>query len=143
MAATQAKGGFGTKFYRDDGTGTFVAIAEVGDISGPERSQILEDATHMESPSGWAEKIAVGVKEGGDITFQAAFLQDDASQAALRSDVGSTTKRNYRIVFPSGNKRLSFAGFVQRIGATYPVKGKMVTDFTISVTGPITEEAHP
>ncbi len=143
MAATQAKGGFGTKLYRDDGTGTFVAIAEVLDVNGPELTQVIEDATHMESPSGWGEKIAVGLREAGDITFQVHMLQDDVTQGTLYSDLNSSAKQNFRLVYPSGTKRLAFSGFVQRIGHSYPVKGKMVNDVTISITGPVVKEANP
>lgn len=141
--ATQAKGGFGAKLYRDDGTGTFVAVAEVLDINGPEFSQIIEDATNMDSPNGWGEKIAVGLREAGDVTFQMHMLQDDASQGNLYSDLGSSTKRNFRIVYPSTTKRLAFSGFVQRIGHSYPVKGKLVNDVTISITGQVVKEANP
>ena len=143
MPATQAKGGFGAKLFRDDGTGTFVAVAEVLDISGPELTQIIEDATNMDSPDGWGEKIAVGLRESGDVTFPMHMLQDDATQNALYSDLGASTKRNFRLVYPSATKRLSFAGFVQRIGHGYPVKGKLVNDVTISVTGKVTKEANP
>ena len=143
MTATQAKGGFGAKLYRDDGTGTFVAVAEVLDINGPELSQIIEDATTMDSPNGWGEKIAVGVREAGDVTFQMHMIQDDTTQNSLYSDLGSSTKRNFRLVFPSGTKRLAFSGFVQRIGQSYPVKGKLVNDCTVSITGQVVKEANP
>lgn len=143
MPATQAKGAFGTKLYRDDGTGTFVAVAEVMDINGPAVSQIIEDATNMDSPNGWGEKIAVGLREAGDITFQMNLLQDDTSQNALLTDLGASTKRNFRLVLAGGTKRWAFAGFVASIGQSYPVKGKMVNDVTITVTGQTVKEAHP
>lgn len=141
--ATQAKGGFGTKLYRDDGTGTFVAVAEALDFSGPEASQIIEDATNMDSPNGWGEKIAVGLRESGNLTFQMHLLESDSTQASLWSDLGSSTKRNWRLVHPSGTKRVAFSGFVSRIGRSYPVKGKMVHDVELSVTGQLVSEANP
>lgn len=141
--ATQARGGFGTKLYRDDGSGTFAAVAEVMDINGPEVSHVIEDATNMDSPNGWAEKIAVGVKEAGDVSFQMNLLQDDSTQNALLADVGSGTKRNFRIVLAGGTKRWAFAGFVAKIGQSYPMRGKMVNDVTITITGQPVKEAHP
>lgn len=143
MPATQAKGGYGAKVWRDDGTGTFAVVAEVLDITGPEASQLIEDATNMDSPNGWGEKIAIGLREAGDVTFQMHLLQDDASQNALWSDLGSSQKRNFRIVLPSGTKRVAFAGFVSKIGQSFPVKGKMVRDVALSVTGQVVIEAHP
>lgn len=142
MPATQAKGGFGTKVYRDDGTGVFTAVAEVLDVNGPEVSQIIEDATSNDSPNGWGEKIAVGLREAGDVTFQMHLLQDDTSQNALWTDLGSSAKRNFRIVLPSATKRIAFSAFVAKIGNAYPLKGKMVRDVALSVTGQAVLEAH-
>lgn len=139
---SQAKGGFKTKLYREDPTGTWQQVSEILDVTGPAVSQVLEDATHMDSADGYAEKIAVGLREVGDVTFQMHFLQDDASQAGLRADLNASTLRNYRIVFPPATKRIAFDGFVANIGAAFPVRGKMVRDVTISITGKPLEEAH-
>lgn len=141
--ATQARGGFGTKLYRDNGSGTFTAIAEIGDINGPELTQIMEDATNMDSPNGWGEKIAVGLREAGDVSFQMHLLQDDSTQNALLSDLGASTLSNFRIVLAGGTKRWSFSGYVTKIGQSYPLKGKMMNDVTIAITGRPVKEAHP
>lgn len=141
--ATQARGGFGTKLYRDNGSGTFTAIAEIGDINGPELTQIMEDATNMDSPNGWGEKIAVGLREAGDVSFQMHLLQDDSTQNALLSDLGASTLSNFRIVLAGGTKRWAFSGYVTKIGQSYPLKGKMMNDVTIAITGRPVKEAHP
>lgn len=145
MPATRAKGGFKTLIYRGDGaspTEGFSPVAEILDIGGPEASQATEDATNMDS-DGWEEKIAIGLKAAGDISFQMHLLQDDASQNGLWQDLNSSTRRNYRIVFPSQTKRLSVTGFIAKINHSFPVKGKMVHDVTITLTGPIIREVHP
>lgn len=140
---SQAKGGFKTKLYRDsDGAGTFQQVSEILDVTGPGISQVLEDATHMDSADGFSEKIAVGLREAGDVTFQMHNLQDDASQNGLLADLNSSTLRNYRLVFSSGTKRISFSGFVASISPSYPLRGKMVQDVVISVTGKPVKEAH-
>ncbi len=143
MPPTQARGGFGTKLFIDDGAGTFVAVAEALDVNGPALTLALDDATNMESPNGWEEKIANGIKAAGDVTFQCHMLQDDASQNNLYTALNSGAKRNMRLVYPSGTKRLSFAGFVANIGHSYPVKGKTVNDVTVSITGQVVKETHP
>lgn len=139
----QAKGGFKTKLYRDsDGAGTWQQVSEILDVTGPSVSQVIEDATHMDSADGYAEKIAVGLREAGDVSFQMHLLQDDASQSGMLADLNASTSRSYRLVLPSGTKRWSFTGFVQSIGASYPVRGKMVNDVVITITGKPVKEAH-
>lgn len=138
MAVTKARGGFGTIIQRGGGetpTEIFTPISEVLDIDGPEQKLMTEDATNMESPNGWVEKISLGVKEAGNVTFQMHFLPDDTTHALLRSDLNLGTKRNFRIVVAGATKRWEFAGFVETIGASHPVKGKMVRPVSIVITG--------
>lgn len=139
---SQAKGGFKTKLYREDPSGTWQQVSEILDVNGPAISQVIEDATHMDSADGFSEKIAVGLREAGDVTFQMHLLQDDASQGGLRADLNASTSRAYRLVFSSATKRISFTGFVASIGNSFPVRGKMVQDVTISITGKPVFEAH-
>lgn len=134
---TGARSGFGSKFKRDDGTGTFVEIAECLDFDGPNVSQITLDATNQDSP-GWGEKIVAGIREVGDITFQMHVLQGSTSQNLLWADLGSTTARAYRLYHPNGVNYIGFSGFVTAIGRTQPVKDKMMFSVTVSVTGALT-----
>lgn len=135
MARTSAKGGFGTKFQRSlDGT-TFTDVAEIGDVNGPAVTKVTDDATHMQSDDGYAETIAVGLHETGDVTFSMALLDTDTSQNALRSDNQTGTEPPYyRIRFPSG-KMITFRGFVTNIGNAFPLRGKMMHDVTVKPTG--------
>jgi len=143
MAKTNAKTGFGTKVFRGDGATpeVFVAIAEIGDVSGPEKRLQTEDATHMESPNGYVEKIAT-IREAGDVTFDAHLIEGDTTHSPLFEDLDSGTVRNFRLVFPSGTTRISFSAFVTAIGPSFPVKGKMVRSITLSVTGKPVEEPN-
>lgn len=136
MAATSARSGFGTLFQIGDGAGpeVFTTIAEVRDISGPAIRQMVEDATHMESPDGYAEKVPT-IREAGDVTFQMHLVAGNATQDLLRADLNAGTKRNFRIVVGGATKRWAFTGYVTEVGSSHPVKGVMVNDVTISLTG--------
>ena len=136
MAVTKARSGFGTLFQRGDGATpeVFTTIAEVMDVEGPEKKVNFDDATHMESPDQYAEFIPT-MKESGSVTFNVSFLPDDGTHASLNTDLEAMTKRNFRIVLPSATKRWEFTGFVEILGASHPVKGKMVRAVSIKVTG--------
>jgi hypothetical protein len=144
MAATRAKTGFGTRIYRGDGaspTETFVAIAEIGDVSGPELRLQTEDATHMESPNGYVEKIPT-IREAGDVTFDMHLIEGEITQSPLFDDLNESALRNFRLVFPSGGTRIAFKAYVTSIGPSFPVKGKMVRSVTLSITGKPVEEPN-
>lgn len=135
MARTSAKGGFGTKIQRSNDGTTFTDIAEIQDVDGPAISKVTDDATHMQSDDGYAEKIAVGLHEAGDVTFAMNLLDGDNSQNLLRQDnQAGTTPPYYRILMTSG-KKIDFRGFVTNISNSFPMRGKLVHNVTISVTG--------
>ncbi len=137
MAATLARSGFGTLLQRGDGatpTEGFTTIPEVGDINGPAKSLLMVDATHMESPNGYEEKIPA-IKQGGDVTFPVQFIPGNATQAGLEADLEAQTKRNFRLILAGNTHRWSFSAYVQNIGPSYPMKDKMVQDVTLSITG--------
>lgn len=142
MAQTQARGGFGTRIYRYNGT-AWESIGEVRDVNGPTLTGIVEDATHMESPNGWEERVHVGVKSAGEVTFALQLVQSDAMQAALRADLSEGTLREWRLVLPSGTRRIAFDAYVTTMGNAFPLKGIMTRDITFTITGEPVEEAHP
>lgn len=143
MPATAARTGLGTKLYRGDGavSETFTALPEVLDVNGPGTSLMTEDATHMESPNGYVEKIGT-VKEAGTVTFQMHLQDNEALLVALQADLDAPNLRNFRLVHPSGTRRKSYAAWVTSIEPSYPVKGKMTYALTLTPTGKVITEAH-
>lgn len=143
--ATKARGGFGAKLYREDvpGGGSFSPITEVTDINGPSLTHQTQDVTNMDSPNGWVEKIPLLIKEAGDVTFETNLIDNDASQANMLSDFKSGTVRNWRLVYPSGTRRVSFAAMVGNISQTIPVKGAMKRPITLTITSEPVFEANP
>lgn len=137
MPVTQAKSGFGTKFQRSADNGvTYTSIAEIGDINGPDITKIFDDATNMESPDGFAESIAVGLHEAGNVTFNMAFIEGDTSQALLRTDnEAGTAAGYYRILSRDGTKAITMRGWPGKIGNAFPMRGKMVNAVDMKLTG--------
>ncbi|MFN7019880.1 MAG: phage tail tube protein [Phycisphaerales bacterium] len=137
MPATGARGGYGTLLQRGDGatpTEVFTTIAEVMDVDGPERKVNFDDATNMESPDQHVEVVPT-IKETGPVTFQVNLLADNSTHALLTSDLDAMRKGNWRLILAGGTKRFEFAAYVESIGASMPVKGKMVRPVTLRLTG--------
>jgi len=135
--ATGAKGGYKTLLQRGDGGSpeAFTTVAEVNDISGPEITKMIEDATSMDSPDGYVEKISLGLRDPGSVTFQVNLLNENTTHNNLLADLEADVTRNFRIVANGTTKAVTFAGHVEKISAAYPVKGKMVRDCSIAITG--------
>lgn len=137
-----ARWAIGTKLQMSDGQtpGTFATIAEVLDISGGGFSVATEDATNMDSPDGWAERIPTVITPS-DVTFQVQYDPTDPThddQTGLWGVGAKRELRTFRLVPPiEGAKAVEFDAFVTNVGPSFPVQGKMVADITLTPTGKI------
>lgn len=118
----------------------FTTVAEVGDIKGPERARDQEDVTTHDSPEDYDEFIAT-TKQSGEVAFPIHWVPTDPTHDNLTGvheayETGDT--RNWRIVIPDYDtdpSYIEFAGFVNGLGDSYPVKGSLMADVKIKVVG--------
>lgn len=89
MAQTQAQIGYNTllKMGNDASPQVFTTIAEVVSIDGFGFSASELDATHMESPGGYLERVA-GMKDGDTMTVVMNMLRDQSLSLKGRWEAG-------------------------------------------------------
>jgi predicted secreted protein len=86
--------GFGTIFkYSSE-----LTIGKLTSIGGMKFSADTIDVTNHQSTSGWREFIS-GLKDGGEVTIEGFFEDDDAGQLALFGDIGGDAQ-DFVVVFP-------------------------------------------
>jgi hypothetical protein len=138
MPISNSISAFGTLLKRGNGATpeVFTAIAEVGDIAGPQLKTQFEDATNHGSTNGFEESIPT-TKSLGAITFPIGFIPSDATHsysAGLVGDWYNKTKHNYQMVFPDSTT-WTFACYVEQVSIKAPVKGQLGADITMRITG--------
>lgn len=133
MADTLAKLGFGT-LLKVAG----VTLLENVEITGPEETSELVEATHHQSPSGYREKLP-SLKDGGEASGTGNLVLD-TTQTDLRDRLVNQTKTAFQIVVPvSGTaKTYGFDGYVTRFAPSYPLDDRMQYEFAITITGAVT-----
>lgn len=131
--------GFGTLFQRattlTPGT-TYETIANVTNISGPERTRETIDVTAHDSPDQWMEFIG-GLKNGGEISLDINYDPAEATHD-LDDDFDDAAPRNYRIVIlPDTEDEYTWQlkGILTTLGDEFPYDDKMARSMTIKVTG--------
>lgn len=142
MAVTKARSGFGTILRRGSGTGTpetFATIGEVTNISGPEITRAVVDATHMESPDQAMERIPTLIS-AGDLSIDLNYDPTSTGFGLLYTDLKSGRLANWQIDIPTGpgptdQHRYTFKAYVTKIGPSIPHDGKMTCQVTLSPTG--------
>lgn len=132
MPATAAQIGLGSRFGVKGTGNTYSAVAEVTRITLPGWTRNTVDATHLESPDGWAEVIG-GLKTASDCTFDMNWVPaiNDPMLAAFNAEKGE-----FQCLFPSGTLAMRFAGIVTNFtpGEVSP-EGKLSASVTIKPTG--------
>lgn len=147
MADSDARTGFGAFLQKGDGQSSenFITMLGVTSMAGPTISRSTHDVTAMTSPGGWREFIG-GLKDGGEVTFDANWLPRDATQGQedggfmAEFDKDSCESRgNWRILVPAcpGEDEviLTFAGIVTAQNIQIPMDDKMSFSGTIKVSG--------
>jgi predicted secreted protein len=134
---TDAAIGYGTTFEIEApaGSGTYVTIAEITDLTPPDEKADVIDATNMQSPGGYKEKI-LGLTDPGQLSVTMNLVPGSLSEITLLAAKASRLARNSKITYPNGSI-WSFAILITGYQTKAPVQGKMEATVTGDVSGAI------
>lgn len=125
-----------------DISGTYTAIAQMVDISGPTMSADTIEVTNRDG-DGWKEFIA-GLRDGGEVTFNIMYdpaLTTHSASAAggVVTILSAGTRNSFRIEFAdSAPTTATFDVVVTKFTPKMPLNDAQVADVTIKVSGAIT-----
>lgn len=129
---------FGTTLKRDsDGAGTYVAVANVSDLSGPTRQRDAIEVTAHDSPNQYREFVK-GLKDGGEVTATLNYNPANSTHSQLDADFEEDALRNYQIVILPGEAdehTWTFSALITDIGDSFPVDDRMERDITFKISG--------
>lgn len=125
----------GTIIERDPlGGGSFAAVAELRDISGPALSRNpIETTNHNDSD----ESFVVGIRRHGEVTFTVGYIPTDASHddgTGLIQSWQNGDRDVFRVTYPDGTEWV-FSGFVTNFAVNAPVDDGLTADVSIRTTG--------
>lgn len=135
MAGIDAKG---TQFKRDTtGGGVFAAIANVSDISGPEREREAIEVTAHDSPDDYREFVK-GLKDGGEVTITIHYDPGQTDHEALDDDFEEKDLRAYQVVILPGETdehTWDFTAMITNLSDAFPYDDKMEREVTVKISG--------
>lgn len=133
---------FGSKLKSGDGatvaaSTTFTDLAKCRTIGGPDITVGDIEETNLDSADTATEYVP-GLIEGGEVTFDMLFTKAQAATAygLLR------TQRGWRYVLSDGSK-WEFNGYLKRFGTEGEIKGAIINNGTIKITGKPVYTAAP
>lgn len=129
---------FGTQLKRDsNGAGTFVAVANISDVSGPSRSREAIEVTAHDSPDKYREFVK-GLKDGGEVEITINYDPGDVTHQALDDDFEEDDLRDYQVVILPGKDdehTWQFSGLITDLGDEFPYDNKMERKCTFKISG--------
>jgi predicted secreted protein len=128
----------GLAFKRSDmaSSPAFTAIAEINDLSGPNKSRETIDVTSLDSTGGYREFIA-SFRDAGEVTLNMNFTRD--GYVDMDADFASSSSVDYQIVLPdTGNTTFDFAAYVTALGMAASTGDKVTASVTLKITGVVT-----
>lgn len=128
---------FGTQFKRNTTGSTYVTIANVSDISGPDRSREAIEVTAHDSADQYRE-YAKGLKDGGSVELTLNYDPANTTHSALDSDFEEDDVRSYQVVILPGEANeytWQFSALITDLGDEFPVDDKMERSVTVKISG--------
>lgn len=137
MTASQAAIGYDTTFAIEDapGSGVFVSLAEVFEVTPPEVSVDQVDVTHFKSP-GRAKEYIPQLKDNGSATATMNYVPDSATDQRIRELLASGAVLAMKITFPN-DATATFSASVESYSQTVPVEDRMTATASFKVTGTV------
>lgn len=128
----------GTQLLRDStGSGAFVVIASVEDLSAPSRTRNMIDVSAHDSPDKYREFVK-GMKDGGEVTATINYRPGETSHQALDADFEEDDLRDYQLVILPGDSdehTWDFTAGISDISDEFPLDDKMAREVTFKISG--------
>ena len=134
---TQVTIGYDTRFAIEDapGSGVFVELEEVFDVTPPEVTVGQAQATHYQSP-GRAHEYIPAISDNGTASAEMNFIPGSPTDLRLQSLKAAATVLAMRITYPNG-VTVTFDGFVATYSAGVPLEDRMTATAGFKVSGEI------
>jgi len=122
------------------GSGAYVDIAQVRDISGPSMSADAVEVTARDT-NKW-RTFTPGLRDGGEVTFDLIYDPNLASHSASDTTTGlvyfllNGVAKTFRLVMSqSGGDYFQFSGIVTAFTPESPLEDAMTASCTIKISG--------
>lgn len=133
--------GYDTRFAIESapGSGVYVELDEVYDVTPPSATIGEIDVTHNKSPNRRREYIPA-LTESGSAGLQMNFVPGSATDMRIEQLRASAQVLSMRITYPNG-VTVTFDGFVKEYTPAVPVDDRMTATASLTVTGDVVVSA--
>lgn len=129
--------GYDTRFAIEDavGSGVYVELAEVFEVTPPEYTIDQVEVTHMQSP-GRAKEFIPALSDNGTAQAQMNYIPGSATDTRIRELQASGEVLSMKITYPNGST-VTFPGSVESYNQAIPVGDRMTATAGFKVAGAV------
>ena len=150
--ASNAWWAYGSEFQVKDGSdgSTWMAVAEILDISGPNMSMESIDVSSQDGSNGWRDFVP-GWRDGGEVSISANWLPAHETQGdgtavseaeGILQSFEDDNVHDFQIVTAddgsAGTLTVGLSGIITSFNTTLPLTEQAKLDFSIKITGAVT-----
>lgn len=127
--------GYDTRFAIENapGSGVFVELAEVFEVTPPDHQVDQIDVTHFQS-AGRTREFIPGLADAGTVSVSMNFTPNSASDSRIEALRTAGTVLAMRVTYPNG-VRVTFNASVQSYTKAIPVDDRMTATVEVKVAG--------
>lgn len=127
------QGGYGVTVKIN--TGSLTAIANVIDAEFPRQKKTLAEATAHDSPSGYREFLATGLRELEPFTMVLAWDDTEATHAQILTSFAADTAVAMSIEDPLGQEVIGFDAHIEILGRITKQEEVYTAEIQVQPTG--------
>lgn len=127
------QGGFGVVVKIN--TGSLTTIANVLDAEFPNQKQTLAEATAHDSPSGYREWMATGLRELEAFSMTLAWDDTESTHAQIMTSFAADTSVGMSIEDPGGQEVIAFDAFIEIVGRVTKMEEVYQAEVQVQPTG--------
>lgn len=130
--------GYDTRFAIENapGSGVYVELAEVFEVTPPDASVDQIDVTHFQSP-GRTKEFIPGLTDPGTVSVTMNYTPNSTSDQRIEALKAAGTVLSMRVTYPNG-VRVTFSAAVQSYSKAIPVDDRMTATMEVKVAGAVT-----
>lgn len=137
MAASNAIIAFDVTLEVEDapGSGVFVALAEITNVTPPNAQVDDVEVTHMTSP-GRAKEFKPGLTDYGEAEFEMNWIPSSVTDTFIRAWRADGTTRSTRVTYPEGETD-TFPAYPRGYQTGAQIGDKLSATLTLKVAGDV------
>lgn len=127
------QGAFGTQLKIN--TGSMTLVVSVEEVTFPAQTKVLDEITSHDSPSGYVEMLAVGVRKLEPFDAVVVWDAGQATHAQFKTSFAANAAVTMSTADPTAAETMTFSAHIESVARLTPLKTALRARIRVHPTG--------